>query len=258
MWPFKKKKSPQKTVVTEFETIICIPGNWKSREEFILVIVASSNGEYMAAGNVLIHARESRHFTIEFCEHDVSMKNAFKYAGMVNMVSDAFIDEIEQHRNVIYITGNTGNMQEARHISLAASAILKSGGIGIKIETAGKAFEKDQWLSRTDNFEESNLYDMFVVDSIFNGENNSTYSCGMQNIGLKDTIVFNEDFQYAASLIRIFGFYQIIDKPEIIENQTFSMTIDDPKFRIVNDPDQPYKGDKLFENPFGMWQLIRV
>jgi len=256
MWPFKKKTSQQDITPKLFETVICIPGTWDSWDEFKLLIVAATNGEYLAVGNILMNAKKQRHYTIEFCERDDKMKESFKNAGMVTRVSDSFLDDIGNHKHVIYISGPTGNLEESGHIAFAAEAILKAGGLGIKIETAGKAFEKNKWFSMFENFEESNLYQMFVVDSIVD-KNGTVYSCGMQNLGYKDTIVSGEEFQQSVSLISIFGYYQIVDKPTIQNRQTFSTNIESPKFRIIDEPNQPNKGEELFENPYGMWRLTK-
>ncbi len=95
---------------------------------------------------------------------------------------------------------------------------------------------------------------MFVVDSITN-EDGTVFTCGMHNLGYKDTIISGEDFQNAVNLLSIFGYYQIIDKPDIKNGQTFATSADSPIFEITDELDQPYKEDELFENPFGMWRL---
>ncbi|HMT75983.1 MAG TPA: hypothetical protein PKA77_18055 [Chitinophagaceae bacterium] len=256
MWPFKKKTvQPDKSPIT-FTTIICIPGIWNTWDEFILSIVASTNGEYFAVGNILMNAKKERYYTLEFCEHDDRMQESFKYAGMVTRVTDNFLDQIGSHKHVIYISGQTGNLEEAGHIAFAAEAILKAGGVGIKVETTGKAFEKERWCSMLESYEESNFYEMFVVDSIINA-NGSVYSCGMQNLGYKDTIISGEEFQTAVGLIKIFGYYQIVDKPTIQNEETFSTGIDSAKYRITEEFNQPNKGHEQFENPFGMWRLTK-
>ena len=258
MWPFTKKKQIEINPAKAFDSVLCIPGNWNSRDELSLLIVASTNGEYLLAGNILMNAKINRHYSIDFCKRDERMEEAFKYAGMVNKVTDTFINEIGTHKYVVYITGTTGSFEEAEHIARAGLAVLKAGGLGIKVETAGKAFEKNQWGDYLENFGSASLYEMFVVESIYNKANNSTYSCGMQNIGLKDTIIFDEEFQESVKLIRIFSFYQIEDNPTIQNNQTFNPLINSSIFRISDESNQPYKGDKMFENPFGMWRLSRL
>lgn len=241
MWPFKKRILQKDITPKTFTTVICIPGVWNSWEEFILSIVGATNGEYLAAGNILTNVKNEKHYTIGFCERDDKMIESFRYAGMVTRVTDIFLDEIGNHKHIIYISGQTGNLKDAEHIAFAAEAVLKTGGIGIKIETAGKAFEGDRWSNLLENFEESNLYQMFVVDSIVNKEG-TVYSCGMQNLGYKDTIVSGEEFQQSVALISIFGYYQIVDKPTILNRQTFSKDIESPRFRITEELNQPYEG----------------
>lgn len=257
MWPFRKKPLQQDITPKTVTTIICIPGTWNSWKELILSIVAETNGEYLAAGNILMNSKKQRHYTIEFCEADEEIKEAFRYAGIVTGMTDSFLNEIEAHKHVVYISGVTGSLEEARHLAFAAEAILKTGGIGIKIETTGKAFEKDKWCELLANFEESNLYQMFVIDSIVDNDG-TVYSCGMHNLGYKDTIVSGVEFQQAVALISTFGYYQIIEKPGIQNGQTFSTDITSPRFRIMDEPNQPNRGDELFENKFGMWRLIKV
>jgi hypothetical protein len=256
MWPFKKKSLQQGLTKKTITTIICIPGTWSSWKELVLSVVAETNGEYLAVGNMLTNSKKQRHYTIEFCEADEEMKEAFSYAGIVTGVTENFLNEIGNHKHVVYLSGVTGSLEEARHLAFAAEAILKTGGIGIKIETTGKSFEKEKWCELLENFEESNLYQMFVIDSIVN--NGSVYSCGMHNLGYKDTIISGEEFQDAVTLVSTFGYYHILEKPSIQNGQTFSTDIASPKFRITDEANQPNQGHELFENKFGMWRLTKL
>lgn len=244
-------------VTTIFETVICIPGTWKTWQDFLLTIIEVTKGEYIAAGGILMNASRQKHYVVEFCDRDERMQSSFKAAGAVNSVSEAFLEQIGNHNSVIYISAPTGNPEEAYHIAEAAKAVLASGGLGIKIETAGKAFEPEQWNELLQNFEDANLYRMFVIDSILD-KDGAVFSCGMQNLGLKDTIVYGEEFQDAVDLISIFGYYQVVEKPVILNGQTFSVSMEAPKYVIAAEEDQPYEGDELFGNPFGMWRLDRM
>jgi hypothetical protein len=254
MWPFKKKKVIQPPTSPVFESVICIPGNWNDWNEFILSIVETSNGEYIAAGNILINAKNKKHYKIDFCEPDLKMKESFLYAGKVTGISNKCIEEVGAHKFVIYLSGETGNLEDAKHIAFATNIILKTGGLGVKIETAGKAFDKEKWMILVDSFDESTLYSMFVIASIVS-EQGDIYSCGMQNLGLRDTILSGIDFQEAVQLISLFEYFQIIDKPIILNNHTFRADMESPIFRIKDEPNQPNLGYVLLENPFGMWRL---
>jgi hypothetical protein len=252
---FKKTQKPVNQIITKPKTILCIPGNWNDRSEIVAAIAENNMNEFIFAGMILLNLKTKQGFELEICEKDQRMKESFKWAGMVNKISDEFLKEVDKHKYVIYLSAETGDLESARSIAEAGNAILKSGGIGIKVETTGKAFTNNHWTELVNNFEESNLYEMFVLDSISDGK--ITYSCGMHNLGLKDTIIYNEEFQESVDLISIFGYYQLIDKPEIKNNQTFSIDAEAPIFNISEEENQPNKGDDFFENPYGMWKLER-
>ena len=258
MWPFDNKKKlkisqPKKLA----KSVICIPGTWSDWDSFKLSLISSSEMRYMAVGEILMDVNKKKHYTIEFCDHDPKMEKSFIVAGKVTRMSEHDLAAIETHTNVIYISAETGNLEDAYSIALAATAILKSGGIGIKIESAGKAFGKEKWFKMLETFIDANLYEMFVLDSIID-RYGTVHSCGMHNIGLKDTIVSGLEFQTAVNLITTFGYYQIIEKPTIHNNQTFSTDLNSPKFRIIAEENQPNKGHELFENPYGMWRLTSI
>lgn len=238
------------------KTVLCIPGKWKDRSEIITSIAKSNLNEFIFAGMAMLNMKTNKGFELQIEEYDKNVKESFRIAGLVNRVEEEFIEEIGDHKFVIYLIGETGNLKDAKEISEAAKAILKAGGIGIKVETTGKAFTKKQWIELLTNFEEGNLYEMFVLDAISDG-NGTVYTCGMHNLGYKDAIVHGEEFQDAVELLSIFGYYQITDKPEIKAGQTFGTSIDSSVFEILEENNQPNKGDELYENSFGMWRLKR-
>jgi hypothetical protein len=254
---FKKKEQAARHRGITPVTILCIPGSWTDLTEIKGAIWTSSSGEYMVVGEMLISIKRQRQYKIEVCDRDERMSVLFKNAGRLTRISEECLNEIEKHNLVIYISGDTGSLKEAENIAFAGAAILRAGGIGIKIETAGKAFEKERWLDLVKTFEDVDLYQMFVNDSGAD-KDDCVWSCGMHNLGFKDTIVFGEEFQRAVDLIAIFGYYQIIDKPTILPDQIFQPDAESPQYRITDEPDQPYKDVKLLKNPYGMWRLTKI
>jgi hypothetical protein len=182
------------------------------------------------------------------------MAEAFEVAGEVTGISDEELSIIEDHTFVLYLVSETGNPAAAHEIAKAARALLAAGGTGVKVETAGKAFSAPLWAELVDDFEEENLYVLFVMDCIVDDEG-SVYSCGMHNLGLRDTIISDMEVDAATDILSIFGYYQLLDNPDITENEIFSEDEESPAFLILEEFDQPYEGDELFENPFGMWRL---
>lgn len=239
------------------KSILCIPGNWAGRSELLHAIVKGTDGEYLMAGGILFNTKEKHHFIIEVAGHDPIMHKAFSMAGMVTRYSEEELLKIADHKLVVYITADAGNLAQAKQLADAGAMLLHVGGLGVKVETAGKAVEKEHWLMQLEDFEPHKLYPLFVVDSIVNNEG-AVYSCGMHNLGLQDTIVSGVEFQQAVDLIQIFSYYQLVDKPTIMTNQTFSVAEDSPVYRIIKEDQQPNKGDELYENPFGMWRLMLV
>jgi hypothetical protein len=250
---FKKKKS---NPLIKPKTVLCIPCKWKNHDEVVASIATTNMNKFIFAGKILMNTETGKSFELEICERDERMRESFEVAGLVNRLSDEFLDKIEQHSSVIYIVGETGNPDDATAIAEAGNALLKAGGIGLKVESAGKAFTAEHWTKLLTNFEEPRLYEMFVLDSLNDGEG-TTYSCGMHNLGLKDTIISGVEFQEAYNSISIFGYYQWVDKPTIVQGETFGVDNESPSFEIVNEPNQPNKGHELFENPYGMWRLKR-
>lgn len=236
------------------KTILCIPGNWKNSDEMANAVAVNNRDEFLFAIKILLNIKTNQPFEIEIYEKDDKMRESFRWAGMVNRVPDHFLDEIEAHELVVYLIGNSGSLESAKSVAAAGNAFLKAGGIGIKVETAGKAFTKDHWQELLQDSDEASLYEMFVIDSISDG-NGTTYSCGMHNLGLKDCIIFNEDFRQAVEVISAFGYYQVIDQPVIKAGQNFSLGENEPVYTILEEKNQPNEYHELFENPFGMWRL---
>ncbi|MFZ6014423.1 MAG: hypothetical protein ACOYXT_29055, partial [Bacteroidota bacterium] len=249
---FKRKKETTQQANAKSKTIFCIPGRWKDRSEIVTSIVEKNLGEFIFAGNILLNVKTNQGFAVEIHERDERMRLSFEYSGKVNRLSNEFLDEISNHTDVIYVIAETGNLRDAHAIAEAGLAVLNAGGLGLKVESTGKAFTKEHWTRLLTDFEEANLYEMFVLDSINNGQG-TTYSCGMHNLGLKDSIVSDLEVQVAVNLLSVFGYYQIVDKPTIRDKQTFSTRADSPVFQITNEAHQPNQGDELFENPYGMW-----
>ena len=254
---FFKKKKETATPAIKMKTIICIPGIWKDRSDLVSSIFNNNANEFIFSGNVLLNMNTQQQFEIEVCDHDERMANSFKVAGMANRLDDSFLGEIEKHNTVIYLIGEGGSLEKAEAIAKAAQAIINAGGRGVKVETAGKAFTKEQWTSLIAGKPQSNLYKMFVLDSITEIETETVFSCGMHNLGLKDTIVSRTTLEESLDMISIFSYYQIVDKPVIRHGKTFSKAADSPIYQILEEPSPPYSGMELFENPYGMWRLQR-
>ncbi len=233
---------------------MCIPGFWYNIDELENALYTSSNGDYMLVDDMLLSIRGGRHYKFEVGRKDDAVTELFAKAPGI---SAAGVNEIEKHNFVIYVSAATGSMEEAEHMAFTGAALLKAGGLGVEINTAGKAFEKSKWLNYIKTFHEADLYQMFVTEER-DDSNGSVFSRGMHNLGLKDAIVAGEEPQTAHDLISVLGYHQVFGETGIEIGRGFQTDKYSPLYLIAEEPHQPYKGHRLFDNPFGMLRLIKI
>lgn len=229
--------------------VLCVPGPWENRSEFVESIVKESSG-YIFAGMFLMHLETSQYFELEFCEQDERMLSAFEAAGP-HWKNSPEMELISSHKSVCYLVTSGGSIESAHSIMHAAEALLNAGGYGVKVESSGLAHPPKDWLEQCKYnylFKSHSSYVVYI-------SSDSTYSCGMHNFGLPDAIVNSSESESPADLLRIFTHYLLSESPGIKENQTFSVDSDSPVYRIKKHPPINYGEDSLFNNPFGTWQL---
>ncbi len=231
---------------------LCIPGPWKDRSDIITAIAQTHAGEYVVGGYTLLHVSSGNSFRIEIEERNPKMREAFELGGQA--LSEADFRLIDQHQSVVYIIGEGGSMETADKVVHAGNAFLSAGGWGLKVETSGKAFMKEQWLEITAQKEVKKYFDAFTV--LLRAEDGAIYSCGFHNIGYRDIICesyISEDV--AVDLVVAFAYYLLYDRPVVEPGQTFSMSAKAPAFRIITENCALYSEDDLFYNPFGLYRL---
>ncbi|MER8525915.1 hypothetical protein [Mesorhizobium sp. M0814] len=242
----------------EKRIILCIPGPWEDRSAFVRAVAEASmpSADYVAAGMIVMHGPSKAAFEFDFCDRDEDMTRAFAGAGLANKLGKDVIDKIGSHKSVVYLLSRALQTKETSiSIAKAAAHLIQAGGLGVKVETAGKAFSADQWLEETNGgFVE--IYGLMVLDSVSDGT--TTYSCGMRNLGLWDSIVSGDEFQSAVKLLRGFNMYQLYESPELLAGQTFGLEAGAPRYRLSVETQQPDADHNLYANPFGMWRLSRV
>lgn len=238
--------------------ILCIPGPWEDHGAFVRAAASASqpSADYLAAGMLLMHGPSRTPFEFFLEPRDPRMADAFAAAGLVNTIGRETLQAIETHRSVVYlISTQPQSPAAAEAIAKAGSALLKAGGLGVKVETAGLAFSADQWRDLT-SADFVDVYRLMVLDSI--SSENTIYSCGMRNLGLPDAIVSSDDFQFAVSLLRSLNQYQLYESPDLKAGHTFRSDADCPRYRLQEETSQPYADTDIFVNPFGMWRLTRA
>lgn len=237
------------------QIIVCIPGTWEDRTEFIESVIVSTSGKFMFAGMILAHPEGNDHIELEFYDADEQMAEAFEIGGQ-GRLSDATLDRIAEHKSVAYLHFPFDILSQKERIVKFTEILSRCGGIAVKFETSGAAHEWERWfeLLRSDN-----PFDIYCASVVLVGDKQFFYSCGMHNFGLPDTQISNRfDTTEAADLLNRFNYWQIVEKPVLESGHTFSLTENSPYFRLELTNDKRYSEESLFHNPNGLWELRRV
>ncbi|CAG7652764.1 hypothetical protein PAESOLCIP111_06622 [Paenibacillus solanacearum] len=239
--------------MNENKIIIGVPGKWKNRTDIVQAIVSYSEG-YIFAGHIIKKIDSDEVFELDIYDHDPNLVKAFTYASQ-GRFPDELISEIDNHTYTLYVIGDSGSINEVRKISNVITGLLKSGGIAVKIENSGIAHSFEDWISM--NSEEiSELFNSFVT---FARSEEFYYSCGMQVFGLPDatieTIVSPEEAGYVLSN---FLYFILTENPKLNNGETFSVSLDDTKYKLNFTDCNYFDKDELFYNPYGIWNLKKI
>ncbi|XLZ67763.1 hypothetical protein ABT364_14465 [Massilia sp. SR12] len=238
--------------MTSPQFVLCIPGTWANRSEFLEQIVRESGG-YIFAGGVLMHMESKFGCSLYFEEIDPRMQQAFE-AASPHWRNTPELDAISTHKSVVYLVGTGGSRHAAESLMRCAAGVLKAGGLGVKVESAGLAHSPQAWLEYVDDLHLGSACDALVV--YVTGQ--QAYSCGMHNLGLPEAMTDNIGHKGSVALLRTFNRYQFIESPELFETQTFAAEVDGPVYVLSQDQGVRYGADSLFENPYGCWRLTGV
>jgi len=234
------------------EVVICIPGEWQSRDEFRTSMFQKNDG-YLYAGNSLFETKTSDLFELQFEGPDPRMLEAFRASGWHWRDTDAMA-RIAGHSSVVYIIGHGGSHKNAEALIKAGAGVIKAGGLGVKIETTGLAHAPAVWLELAEPpLFANSVYRAFVV--CVTGD--EVYSCGMHNLGLREAIVDAADADDPSHLVNTFAYYMVSESPVIKDGQTFRVAEDAPRYRIREDEGVRYDSERsLYTNPYGAWRLV--
>lgn len=233
------------------QSVIGIPGQWADRTE-IVTSIAKKSGGYLFAGMVIMNTTTKDPFKLEIHDHDPNLKKAFSIAGTGRLTEEE-LEAIGCHTFTLYLVADGGSIDAAKKLLHAANALLNSGGIAVKIESAGTAHRAAQWAQFCAQDNIGSLLRAFVT---FIGGDAVFYSCGMHQLGFKDAIVEADIApNEAARLLHTFLGYLLVENPTLHEGETFSVDADSPHYRLQSEDCTTYPTDDLFHNPYGMWKM---
>jgi hypothetical protein len=231
--------------------VVSIPGMWDSREAIVRAVIEHSDGLVML-GPMLREQATGDVYMVRVAEHDPALARAFAIAGRRNMTPEE-IAAIERHSFTLFVIADGASPERARALMRVVSGLMKAGGLGVKIETAGVAHNVGGWNELVESPEPAALYHAFVT--MVSAED-VYYSCGMHNLGLPDVNVPRSlDPDSAARLMQGFLLYLLYESPDLSSGETFSLDAESPHFRLERIPCTMFPEDDSFHNPYGIWML---
>ncbi|CAM4416332.1 hypothetical protein F901_01650 [Acinetobacter dispersus] len=229
--------------------ILCIPGIWKNHQALLHALLTHDTG-YIYAG-VIIKSLASDYFAeIEEYKNDPKVSQVFRQQSM-NRFSERELQEIEQHNMVIYVICEAGSIALVQQALLLGQALLKAGGLAIKIETSGLTHLRSDWL----NFDAENLVDLYKAFIPTVSDHDLLYSCGMHQFGKPDGSI-NLEVEHASYTLNQFLLYLLIENPILLEKQNFSVEEGAEKLKLHKQKSSDFfDEDSLYFNRLGVWTL---
>ena len=239
-------------MIEKIQTVIGVPGQWANRSDIVTSIASRSDG-YLFAGMVMIKTGETGGFLLNIHDRDPELENAFSIAGRGSL-KEQDLNAIGSHTFVLYLGGEGGSINAGKKLLHAANALLKSGGLAIKIESAGIAHSSEQWSAFCARDDIGALLSAYVT---YVGGAGVYYSCGMHNLGHSDiTVEAKIPPADAARLLHTFAGYLLAENPTLKDRETFSVDVNAPRYRLFHERCARFKAEDLFHNPFGVWKMV--
>ncbi|MCS4298163.1 MULTISPECIES: DUF4261 domain-containing protein [Acinetobacter] len=231
------------------QIILCIPGVWKNHQELVHAMLECDTG-YIYAGMIMTSLHSDHFVEVEEHNHDPEVSRIFRLFSMQRF-SDHELDQIDQHNMVLYLICKGGYFQSVQNALKLGQALLKAGGLGIKIETAGLTHSKEQWLE----FSATNLLDIFKAFIPVVSDQEYLYSCGMHQFGKPDGCI-SSSVNEASFTLNQFLLYILAEDPDFKKGDTFRAEEDMEKFNLSKrSSSEFFEADSLYFNSFGIWQL---
>ncbi|KLD76633.1 hypothetical protein FZ025_16165 [Xanthomonas hyacinthi] len=229
--------------------VLCIPGPWQDRSQFLAAIVRGSGG-YLFAGRILRHVQTGDAFELQYEPRDPRMAAAFAAAGP-HWRGSAEMARIDAHASVAYLIGVGGSRVRAEAMMAAAAALLEAGGLGVKVESSGVAHSAAAWRQLCAERSQCSAHRAYVL----NVTGAQVHSCGMHHFGMKDAIVAVQAASDPVALLHSFTWYLFTEASAMREGHTFSVAPQAPRYRLDAEPGTQFQPGDLFANPYGLWRL---
>lgn len=237
------------------ELLLCIPGPWPDRTDFIRrIITLEPMGRHMFAGGLLADLTAKDHVPVEWHPSEETLPRSFEIAGQGKLPSE-LLRSLEVHRSVALLHFPADVPAQAARLRHFSDVLQRAGGIAVKVESAGVAHTWERWHGLLGG----TPFDQYAAVVTLIADSGHYVSCGMHHFGEPECEVPTAiDPTVASDLMNRFNFWRIVEKPTLRSGETFSLSRESPHFRLALLPDSRHVQDDPFFNPYGVWRLRAV
>jgi hypothetical protein len=237
---------------------LLIPGPWKDRSAFVKALIESSNGAFVAAGQMIYEDAKKRHVDFGVFEEDSGLAQSM-WAGSGRSIDAAIMDKIETHGSIAFLSfDNTGpeHTDLDDRLQAFAGAVRTAGGLAVKVLECGMSHGWDRWDTLLKTPMPTGLFQALVVH-VPDRKAKTLSSFGMKQFGLPDASIKDPgiDADPAWALFE-FNIYLWQQKPKLLDGHTFALNKPDAQmYKLRLAKDKRYKADHEYTNPFGLWHM---
>jgi hypothetical protein len=241
------------------ESVVCVPGPWPDRDALVSAVAelqAQDGPRFLMADTMMVEMVTEGALEWEWRPRDPKLARAFEVAGR-GALSRRELAAIAAAPGQVFLGDpDGGSLEAARRMMIFADGLLRAGGLGVKVESAGVAHSAAAWREMT-----STAHDVAAVLAawlaIVGDPTQGFFTCGMHNLGLAEAVVPSSLSPDAAlELLDVFTLYAASEEPKLADGQTFAADEDAPVFELEHQPCAHFPAGDAFHNPHGLWLLL--
>jgi hypothetical protein len=234
---------------------LTIPGPWETPERFCEAI--AGKGGYVLQGNVLTHMVTRRSIPFGVQLHDDRLAEEFERWGQ-GRIPKKNLAELKGHVCVLTLLAAGGSVEAAREMMQAATAVVQAGGMGVRVDSAGIAHGRSDWLKLAGDKEPGGLYWALVATN-HDDASGQTCTCGMQHLGMRDAITDIADMPAKERWFHLNNFNGYVYQSGATIGDGDPLGDENAAtFRVWQEPCTIHPAGTLRHNPYGMWRITRV
>ena len=238
--------------------VICIPIDLASRQAIATTLADKYDTEYVFLGRVFKSTLKDESCAIEILsaasisDRQIDLSADFEQAGQ-DKFDAAILQQIDRCGQVIYLSSTQTNYDTCLIMARLTRVLLTIGGVAVKIDSAGIAHTKAEWLRNYNSDDVFEIYSLYVA--LFEGDS-YYYSSGVHNFGKADVaIALDTDIGLAIYVMNVFNYYRLTESPILQDGHTFRPDIECPSYQIKLLEEQEYPVSEKQYNPHGRWLL---